>query len=258
MAALRGQPVDPMSPSRSGRWWMGLVINEHLVAAVREFTGSILNPYDLEELLHRLTHQAATVLDAVGTGIMLVDDAGHLGFVAASSERVLAAERLQDRAGDGACHEAHAKNEVVVAQDLTTDGRWPDYTPHVLRLGLRAVVGIPMNAFGQTIGVLNVYRDRPTVWAEDDVTAGEILVSMGAGYILNANQMRAQDRIAEQLEEAVASRDLIGQAKGILMARNGIDGDRAFELLRMLSQRENRKLRDVARQIVERHPRESD
>jgi GAF domain-containing protein len=237
---------------------MELLINERLVEAIREFTGTILNPYDLEELLHRLTRQATEVLDAVGAGIMLVDDAGHLGFVAASMERVIAAERLQDRVGDGACHEAHAKNQVVVAHDLTTDGRWPDYTPHVLRLGLRAVVGIPMNAYGQTIGVLNVYRDHPTVWTEDDVTAGEILVSMGAGYILNANQMRAQDTLAEQLEEAVASRDLIGQAKGILMTRSGVDGDRAFELLRMLSQRQNRKLREVARQIVEERPRESD
>jgi GAF domain-containing protein len=229
----------------------GVTINEDLLTAIREFTSTILNPFDLDELLHRLTRQATALVDAVGAGIMLVDENGRLGFVAASEELVVAAERHQHRVRDGVCHEAHATNKIVVANDLTTDDRWPEYTPHIVGLGMRAVVGIPMNAHGQTIGVINIYRDHPTEWREDELAVAEVLAAMGAGYILNANQLRAQHTLAKQLETAIESRDLIGQAKGILMTRTGVDADGAFALLRDLSQRQNRKLRDVAAEIVE-------
>jgi GAF domain-containing protein len=114
-----------------------------------------------------------------------------------------------------------------------------------------------MNAFGQTIGVINIYRERPFDWTDDDVGAAQILASMGAGYILNANQLKAQHTLSEQLHAAVDSRDLIGQAKGIIMAQANIDGDAAFELLRDRSQAANRKLRDIAQEVVEQQTRTS-
>lgn len=227
------------------------MIDDALLDAIREFTGTILNPFDLDELLHRLTQQATTVVDAVGAGIMLTDEDGQLGFVAASEQLVVEAERHQHLVREGACHDAHAGNEVVVVDDLTTETRWPDYTPRVLGLGLRSVLGVPMNAHGQTIGVINIYRDHPSSWHEDDIASAEILASMGAGYILNANQLRAQHALAEQLEAAIESRDVIGQAKGLIMAETGIDADAAFGLLRSKSQQQNRKLRDVAQVLVE-------
>ena len=183
---------------------------------------------------------------------MLTGEDGRLGFVAASEHMVVEAERHQNRVREGACHEAHATNEIVVVDDLATETRWPDYTPRVLGLGLRSVIGVPMNAHGQTIGVINIYRDHPSAWGADDIASAEILASMGAGYILNANQMRAQHALAEQLEAAIESRDVIGQAKGLIMAQTGVDADGAFELLRSKSQQQNCKLRDVAQMLVER------
>jgi GAF domain-containing protein len=230
----------------------GVTINEQLLDAIREFTGTILNPFDLDELLHRLTHHATAVVGAVGAGIMLTDQDGRLGFVAASEQLIIEAERHQDQVRQGACHEAHASNEVVVSDDLASESRWPDYTYRVLELGLQSVLGVPMNAHGQTIGVINVYRDHPSGWSADDIAAAEILAAMGAGYILNANQLRAQHALAEQLEAAIESRDVIGQAKGLLMAQTGVDADGAFELLRSMSQQQNRKLRDLAQTLVER------
>lgn len=223
-----------------------------MIDAIRDFTGTILNPFDLDELLHRLMRQATTVVDAVGAGIMLTGEDGRLGFVAASEQMVVEAERHQNLVREGACHEAHATNEVVVVDDLTTETRWPDYTPRVLGLGLRSVLGVPMNAHGHTIGVINIYRDHPTRWSADDIGTAEILASMGAGYLLNANQLRAQHALAEQLEAAIESRDVIGQAKGLIMAQTGVHADAAFELLRSMSQQQNRKLRDLAQMLVER------
>lgn len=191
------------------------------------------------------------MIGAVGAGIMLTGEDGRLGFVAASEQMVVEAERHQHLVREGACHEAHATNEIVVVDDLATETRWPDYTPRVLGLGLRSVLGVPLNAHGRTIGVINIYRDHPTGWSADDIGSAEILASMGAGYILNANQLRAQHVLAEQLETAIESRDVIGQAKGLIMAQMGVDADGAFEFLRSMSQRQNRKLRDVAEMLIE-------
>lgn len=228
----------------------GVTINDGLLDAIREFTGTILEPFDLDELLHRLTRQATAAVGAVGAGIMLTGEDGWLGFVAASEALVVEAERHQNLVREGACHEAHATNEIVVVDDLTSETRWPEYTPRVLGLGLRSVIGVPMNAHGQTIGVINIYREHAAAWSDEDIGAAQILASMGAGYILNANQLKAQHTMSEQLHAAIGSRDLIGQAKGIIMAQVQIDSDAAFEVLRQRSQADNRKLRDVAEDVV--------
>lgn len=198
-------------------------------------------------------HHTMAVMRATGSGIMLAEQGDELEFVAASEERVVALERHQARLGEGACHEAYSRNEIVRVDDILEEERWPGYAQLMQERGLRAVIGVPLNGFGQTIGVINIYRETPTVWSERDVEAAEILAAMGAGYILNANQLRAQHALSEQLRFAIESRDVIGQAKGILMSQEGVDGDGASDLLRRRSQDTNRKLRQVAREIVERH-----
>jgi GAF domain-containing protein len=220
-----------------------------LLAAVREFTGTILNPFDLQELLQRLTDHAVTTTDAQGAGVMLAGHGG-LGFAAASDDAVVDIEVFQGRIEDGACHHAFSVDEVVVVEDLGAEDRWPAYTERALELGFRSVLGVPMNACGQTIGVLNLYRTHPGAWTADDLEAAEIVTAMGSGYVLFANQLRAQHELTDQLQTALESRDTIGQAKGVLMARHGVGSAEAFEMLRERSQRANVKLRDVAREIV--------
>jgi GAF domain-containing protein len=220
-----------------------------LLEAVREFTASILNPYDLQDLLQRLSGHAMTATGSDGAGIMLVGRDG-LGFAAATDDDVVTIELLQDRIESGACHEAFTNNELIVIEDLTSTDRWPAYTARALELGYRSVVGVPMNAWGQTIGVINVYRRSAGPWSSAEIDAAEIITTMGAGYVLHANQMRAQHQLADQLQTALESRDTIGQAKGVLMARHGVDADQAFVMLRRASQDANAKLRDVAAKVV--------
>lgn len=133
-----------------------------LLAAVREFTTTILNPYDLEDLLDRLTGHATIVTGSQGAGVMLAGQAG-LGFAAASDPRVVDIELLQDRVEAGACWEAFTTRELVVVEDLAVTDRWRAYRDRALELGFRAVMGVPMHAYGETIGVLNVYRRDPGV-----------------------------------------------------------------------------------------------
>jgi GAF domain-containing protein len=223
-----------------------------LVQAIQEFTTTILNPYDLQELLHRVTGHATALAHAQGAGIMLTDGTGKLEFAAASHQHVTELELLQGRIQVGACHEAFSTGQVVLVDDLRTGyaHRWPEYTEQALNFGYHAVVSIPMIACGQTIGVLNIYRTSVGLWGPDEVVAAKILTAMGAGYILHASELRAQHALTDQLNEALQNRDAIGQAKGILMARHEVGADEAFDMLRSLSQTTHLKLRDVARKVI--------
>lgn len=220
-----------------------------LLAAVREFTTTILNPYDLQELLQRLTAHATTVTGTDGAGIMLAGARG-LGFAAAWPESVVDIEVTQDRVESGPCHDAFTSGTPTVVDDLRVEHRWPEYRERALELGFRAIAGFPMHAWGETIGVLDLYRRHPGPWTGDVLDTAEIMTSMGAGYVLHANQLKAQHELAEQLQTALESRDTIGQAKGLLMARHRIGADEAMDLLRETSQRTNVKLRDVAARLV--------
>lgn len=123
----------------------------------------------------------------------------------------------------------------------------------MVELGLRAVIGVPLTAWGQTIGVLNLYRDRPTSWSDTDIEGAEMLAAMGASYIPGATRMQVQNELAENLHAALAARGTIERAKGIIMQREGVDAHTAFDRLRTTSTNGNQKLRDVARQIIEHH-----
>lgn len=222
-----------------------------LVKAIREFTHSIVNPYDLDEVLHRLADQASAVLGASGSGVLLEGRDGSLRFAAASSETVTAAEQQQQQLSEGAGFEAFARNRSIAVPDLAAGDQWPAYRAAMLELDLRAVVGSPLNAHGQTIGVLNVYRETAGPWSGDQVEASEILAAMGAAYILHANQLRASHELTEQLQYALDSRVVIERAKGILMERAKVDATTAFAWLRDASMYRNRSLRDIARELVE-------
>jgi GAF domain-containing protein len=223
-----------------------------LLAAIREFTTSIVNPYDQQDLLHQVTNHAVELTGSQGAGIMLAGaEEGHIAYAAASDARVEQVEVTQDETSSGPCYEAYLTQQVTTVEDLERTDRWPEYQQRALELGFRSVAGIPMHAWGQTIGVLNVYRDAPGPWSPEDVETLEIVTAMGAGYVLHADRIRAQHDLATQLQTALASRDLIGQAKGVLMARHDVDAETAFEMLRRTSQQTNVKLREVAQRLVE-------
>jgi signal transduction protein with GAF and PtsI domain len=230
----------------------------HLTQALAQFAEAMAAPYDPDELLHQLVLHASELLEASGAGIMLADQRGELRFVAASDERVVLAEKRQDELREGACFEAYLRNEPVSVSDLREHlERWPGYTPGVLDLGFHAVLGVPLRGAGTTIGVLNVYWTATKEWEDDEVHVATVLGVLGTGYVLNSNQRRDLETVVGQLQAAIASRDLIGQAKGILMAERDLDADAAFDVLRAQSQRTNRKLRDVAAQVVAEHRRTS-
>ncbi|MEX2627249.1 MAG: GAF and ANTAR domain-containing protein [Ilumatobacteraceae bacterium] len=224
-------------------------MQDHLRVVVVEFTHALLEPYDLAELLHRVTEHAVRVTQGVGAGIMLWNGS-DLEFAAASSDAVTAAERFQGRVEEGVCHDAFTTNRTLVVDDLGATDQWPNYTTRARELGFEAVIGVPLNVHRTTIGVLNVYRDTPRAWSHQDIESCEILAAMAAGYVLYASALQNQTQLSGQLQHALESRAVIEQAKGVLMAREQIDGETAFKRLREASMNANRRLRDIAHEIV--------
>jgi GAF domain-containing protein len=222
-----------------------------LRVAVDEVAAAVVAPGDLAATLHRLTEHTSGVVDACGAGILLEDREGELRFAAASEERIIDIEQHQEHIESGACWAAYTEDRIVAVGDLEDDSRWPEYRTRALDKGLRAVLGVPMRTLGRTVGVINIYRDVATSWSENDVSLGQTLAALAATCLTQAHLGAHHQELTENLQRAIDSRDIIGQAKGVLMSRDGLDADAAFEVLRERSQRENRKLRELARAIVD-------
>jgi hypothetical protein len=129
---------------------------------------------------------------------------------------------------------------------LSREQRWPRYCRAAAALGVKSKIALVLDVEGKVLGALSLYANRPSAFDSEDETIGCIFANHAAVALANAQTFAATQLKAEQLEEALRARDLIGRAKGILMERDGVSEDEAFARLRRISQNLNVKLRDVA------------
>ena len=129
--------------------------------------------------------------------------------------------------------------------------RWPDYTVAAKSTGIQAVAGIPMLADGAAIGAVNLYDSQPRDWSAEDLRVATIFASIATGYLAHASSARQQQRTAEQLEQALNTRLIIEQAKGVLATQREITVDEAFKRLRNYAREHNARIHDVSRSVVQ-------
>ena len=147
--------------------------------------------------------------------------------------------------------DAARTGNVFRVRDLAEESRWPFYAPRAVEAGARSMVSLAMSSEGKIVGALNVYSRQPERFSSEDVSLAELLAAQaGVAMQVAASFFRHRD-LATQLQQALASRARIEQAKGVLMAERGCSEDEAFRLLVELSQSSNRKLREVAEALVE-------
>jgi len=162
--------------------------------------------------------------------------------VAYSSDRILRADELQYELGEGPCLDAVWTNGVFVIEDLSADGRWPRWAPAAADLGVGSSVSVHL--FTDTaLGSLNLYSLRPRHYSHGDLEAARIIAA-------HASVVLAYTREERNLWQAIDSRNLIGQAQGMLMQQYGLTADKAFAVLRRYSQDQNVKLVVLAQQIT--------
>jgi GAF domain-containing protein len=225
---------------------------QRIVATFVELADTMVDDFDVVEFLHRLSERCVELLDCVEAGLLLADAAGALRVMASSSERSDALDLLQSQNEEGPCFECYQRGRAVFSEDLEADiGRWPAFAPAAVEKGFRSVQAVPMRVRSQTIGALNLFRADAGRIAEGDMSLAQGMADLSAIALLHERAVRESRDVVLQLHGALTSRVVIEQAKGVLAERSHIGVDSAFAQLRAYARHHNRRLSDVARELID-------
>jgi PAS domain S-box-containing protein len=205
---------------------------------------------DLAATLHEVVDATAQVVGADGSGLMMADAGGALRWVTATSEAEQAFERAQRDLDEGPCIDAFHRSEVVRSSDLRADPRWPRLAPAVAGNQIRGVLSSPVLHDGKVLGTCNAVTHDPRGWTDADVAAIVAFAVVIGRLLASSIEARHQGDLATQLQTALESRVLIEQAKGVLMEREGLSAQAAFERLRRQARARSMKLDALARDII--------
>jgi transcriptional regulator with GAF, ATPase, and Fis domain len=219
-------------------------LNNSLQAAMLDLTGDFVRHMDIDQTLSHVTAAAVNFVDGIDyADVMLIDEA-RMRSIAPTASLVTDLDRVQMRLNQGPCLEAAVGDSIVRSADLSQERRWPEFAAAALEMGIRSVMSFQLYTHRSGAGALNLLGRQPGVL---DVKS-EAFLAMLATHAAIA--LIAADK-ESQFDSALASRDVIGQAKGIVMERFKIDAQRAFELLAKLSQDSNTPLRQIAQRMVD-------
>jgi GAF domain-containing protein len=223
-----------------------------LARTMVELADTLVDSFDIVDLLTTLSDRCVEVLDVAAAGIMLASSAGELQAITASSEAMHIVELFELQSHEGPCLDCFHNRQPVVNQDLTAAGdRWPQFAPIAVEAGFRAADAIPMRLRGDIIGALNLFRTQTGSLNADDVAIAQALADIATIAILQNRTTVATRELNIQLESALESRILIEQAKGVIAERRHIPVDEAFAQLRHHARNHNLRLADVARSTVD-------
>jgi ANTAR domain/GAF domain/Histidine kinase-like ATPase domain len=212
---------------------------------------SLVEDYDIVDLLERLTEACVRLLGVTAAGLLLNDQQGRLTVVASSSEETRLLEIFQLQNDQGPCLECVRTGTAVVSGDLDADrSRWPLFASFAVEAGFRSVAALPMRLREQTIGGLNLFYDHAVPVAPEDQRLAQALADVATTGILQQPSAQRSTLLAEHLQRALSSRVVIEQAKGVLAERNGMSMEVAFDSLRLYARDQNLKLTDLAVAIV--------
>jgi PAS domain S-box-containing protein len=209
---------------------------------------------DLVEALHEVASAAALLLRVDGAGLMLADQAGHLRWVTATGGAEQAFERAQRDLREGPCVDAFDRGEAVWTIDLRADPRWPRLAPAAAGNHIRGVLAVPVGLAGGILGTINAVTHQPHAWTDADAGAITALAAVTGRLLGSTNEARHRGDLVAQLQGALDSRVLVEQAKGVLMEREGLSEQAAFERLRRRARARSRPIDDVAREVIADRP----
>jgi GAF domain-containing protein len=199
---------------------------------------------ELQPTLEAIASTAVTMLSPARHAALTVLARGELIPRASTGEPPLLLDRLQQRLGDGPCVNAAKRQSVFRIDDTREDLRWPEFCAEAARLNVRSMLCVPLWIDERGLGALSLYADQAAAFNESHERVTILLATFAALALAEAQR-------ADQMHDALGNRDVIGQAKGILMERHGVTADAAFSVLSRVSQAENIKLAEVARRLVE-------
>jgi ANTAR domain/GAF domain len=213
---------------------------------------TLVDEYDIIDLLDRLVGFCVQLLPADAAGIVLGDARQELRAVAASDDAAQVMELLQLQNDEGPCLDCFQSAEPVSVDDLAgAAGRWPVFVAAVQQCtDFRSVHALPLRLRGRAIGALNLFGGVVGPLPEPDLALGQALADVATIGILQERAIRHGEVVNEQLQAALNSRVIIEQAKGALAQYGGLATDVAFGRLRHYARNHNIRLSDLARRIV--------
>jgi transcriptional regulator with GAF, ATPase, and Fis domain len=231
---------------------MSVTRERQLVETFVEVADTLVDDFDVIDLLHTLAARCVQLLDVEAAGIMLIDQRGHLHAAAASAENARLLELFEMQTDAGPCVDCCRTGAPVVNADLEADAeRWPRFAEAAQASGFVAVHALPLRLRQNVIGALNLFCAGSRVLSDDDIRAGQALADVATIAILSQRSLHQAELLAAQLQAALTSRIAIEQAKGVLAERRRISVDEAFVLLRRHARDHNLRLSDLARDVAE-------
>ncbi|MGH3613025.1 MAG: GAF and ANTAR domain-containing protein [Pseudonocardia sp.] len=228
---------DPVAPSPAG-------------AAAAELQQLLLSTQDVDGFLQELAHLTVNTLPGgLSCGITVRRD--HRPTTVASSDaRASQVDEVQYQHDQGPCLTSLSTGEVVLIDDLSRDERWGAYRTPALAHGVRSSLSLPLRADDTVIGALNIYAPHPSAFGPPERQVGEKFAEEASRALTLAVRMAECAEMSEHLQSALASRAVIDQALGIVMAQTRCTADQAFDTLRTISQNRNVKLREIAEEMI--------
>ena len=222
-----------------------------LARTLVELADTLVDDFDVVDLLTRLADRCVEVLDVETAGIMLAAPDGQLRVMASSSEAMRVLELYEIQTQEGPCLDSHHTGAAVVNQDLSAaNGRWPRFAAEALAAGFQSVHALPMRLRGTVIGALNLFRAGPGSMGPADIDVAQAFADVATIAILQHRAANEAQLINEQLSHALNSRIVIEQAKGMIAERLGVDMGQAFATLRHHARSHNVRLADLANGVI--------
>jgi transcriptional regulator with GAF, ATPase, and Fis domain len=230
------------------------MVTKQLCDTLVELADTLGQNFDTSVYLQTLTDRSVQLMDITAAGALLADDHGTLCGSAASSQEAFLLQQSQTHTGHGPSLECLRTGRNVDADNLPTDDRWPDFTIGAADASYSAVHTVAIRHRAQTVGALSFFTTRPGPLDLRSRNTGQALSDIAAIGLLQRDGIRSVEILAVQLQVALDSRVLIEQAKGILAERLGLSVSDAFDLMRQYARSHNRRLREVAHDIVDDTP----
>jgi GAF domain-containing protein len=223
-----------------------------VVHSLVEMADTLVDDYDVVDLLTGLTDRCVSLLGVSAAGVMLASPAGGLGLVASSSEAMRLLELFELQAEEGPCLDAFRTGEPVGHVNLVMrSDRWPSFSAAARRAGFLSAFALPLRLREVTLGALNLLSMSGAPMRKPDLIVARAFADLAALSIVQHRASLEAQRLNEQLSAALTSRVVIEQAKGVISERTGTDLAEAFSRLRAYARTNNLRLTDVAQAAVD-------
>jgi GAF domain-containing protein len=217
---------------------------------LRHLSRLVVRDETMETTLQRIVEVASRAIpDTLGASITLMKGR-HPYTAVATNDEVRRIDAREYAVAEGPCLTALESGEVQSMPDAEDEERWPKFVALCRRSGLASALGVPLRIGTESCGAMNLYAALPNAFKDEHQQSARLLAEQAAVAIVNTRTYGECSEKIRQLQEALDSRVIIEQAKGVLMATERVDADAAFTLLRERSQRANRKLRLIADEVV--------